>query len=820
MLAVLLTACGGGNDAPAHYALGGSVSGLAGGTLMLQVNDGETVSVSADGTFQFPTELPGGTAYVVSVQTQPNNPAQTCSVNRGSGTLNAAVNDIAVRCATNAYRIGGTVSGLVGTGLVLQNNGGDDLAIDADRGFRFTQPVASGAAYVVTVRSQPDAPAQTCTVNQSSTIVADTNVTDVRVQCDTNSYPVGGSVSGLGSSGGLVLQNNGTDDLGIDVDGDFQFQKQVASGADYTVTVRKQPSGQVCSVEQGSGTIGNSGVTDVQVECSTAVHAVKVTVSGYSGSGLTLLNNGGDALYVEGNGSVSFPTPVAFGKSYEVTVASQPSGQFCSVSNGSGTIGNTDVTNVQVTCSASTPYTIGGTITGLSGKDANLVLQNNGGDDLVTNADGSFTFPAKVENGRPYKVTIKYQPRLQANACTVSSNGSGTVTGDVSNIAIDCSGLPALTKRVAYVSSDDSSTFPPGYVKAYVLNGSSAPTPVPVTAGTAGSHPSVLVADPQRQYAYVAASTGMEAFTIDRDNGGVTQRSGAGGLPNTDGLDQGLAMHPGGKFIYLVRQGTGSGAPGRLYGFSINRANGFLTNIDPDQQYVEIGTDYGSVSPVIDPTGRFLYIANSGSNSISIFTLNENSGKATFMNRVPHGMTVKSLVIDPTGRFLYAAVGNLTSGNRAYFYKIDPLDGGLSSIGPAGSPESATSFGPITTWAMDPTGGFLYAGLGNTNAGHIYRIGSSGTLDGNPPPNGSSPSDGNSPWRKSFGIPGASTARIHSFAVDPIGDLALSTDGTTDQVALYRIDRSATDGSIDIPLASSSTFSNGWAARFVTILGW
>src|SRR5689334_11065751 len=70
---------------------------------------------------------------------------------------------------TPLYTIGGTVTGLKGTGLTLQNNGGDSLQIAADGRFSFATKVASGSGYAVTVQTQPT-PApnslpQNCVVN-------------------------------------------------------------------------------------------------------------------------------------------------------------------------------------------------------------------------------------------------------------------------------------------------------------------------------------------------------------------------------------------------------------------------------------------------------------------------------------------------------------------------------------------------------------------------------------------------------------------------------------------------------------------------------
>ena len=78
--------------------------------------------------------------------------------------------------------IGGTVTGLSGTGLVLQNNGGDNLTVTASGTFTFKTAVKSGAAYAVTVLTQPSTPSQNCVVT-SGNGTASANVTSVAVTC-------------------------------------------------------------------------------------------------------------------------------------------------------------------------------------------------------------------------------------------------------------------------------------------------------------------------------------------------------------------------------------------------------------------------------------------------------------------------------------------------------------------------------------------------------------------------------------------------------------------------------------------------------------
>ena len=79
------------------------------------------------------------------------------------------------------YTIGGTVSGLTGAGLVLQNNAGDDKSITTSGSFTFTTGIANGGTYSVTVKTQPTG--QTCTVASGSGTVAAANVTNVAVTC-------------------------------------------------------------------------------------------------------------------------------------------------------------------------------------------------------------------------------------------------------------------------------------------------------------------------------------------------------------------------------------------------------------------------------------------------------------------------------------------------------------------------------------------------------------------------------------------------------------------------------------------------------------
>jgi len=77
---------------------------------------------------------------------------------------------------------------------------------------------------------------------------------------------IGGTVSGLTGTG-LVLQLNGGGNLGVSASGPFTFPARLGNGTPYSVTVFAQPSGQTCTVANGSGTLGSANVTTVSVTC-------------------------------------------------------------------------------------------------------------------------------------------------------------------------------------------------------------------------------------------------------------------------------------------------------------------------------------------------------------------------------------------------------------------------------------------------------------------------------------------------------------------------------------------------------------------------
>jgi len=255
------------------YSVGGNVIGLASAaTVVLQNNGGNNLSVNANGSFAFTSKLPSGSAYAVTVLTQPAG--QTCSVAQGSGVIaNANVANVAVTCANNpppaqTFSVGGNVAGLAtGATVVLQNNGGNSTTVSASGPFTFSNQLANGASYAVTVLTQPTG--QSCVINNGTGTVAGANVTNVSVNCSSSStlYSIGGTITGL-KGAGLKIEVGSSNSVSPSSSATtFTLPNKVANALEYDVGISAQPAGQACVLIKSHGVVSNADVANVDVRC-------------------------------------------------------------------------------------------------------------------------------------------------------------------------------------------------------------------------------------------------------------------------------------------------------------------------------------------------------------------------------------------------------------------------------------------------------------------------------------------------------------------------------------------------------------------------
>ena len=489
--------------------------------------------------------------------------AQTLKVSGASRTIVLALTLLLASCIFDKkFEIGVAVSGLTGTGLVLQNNGGDNLAIPKDGYYTFSREVKKGKTYNVTVLTQPTG--QTCTVaNGSGT--AKSNVSDVAVTCTGGaSFTVGGSVSGLTASG-LVLRNNGGNDLTILGNGPFTFSAKVASGAAYSVTVFAQPAGQACSVSNGSGT-ANANVTNVAVTCVATSFTVGGTVSGVTGPGLVLQNNGGNNLAVAGDGPFTFSTSLPNSAAYSVSVFSAPAGEGCTVANGSGTISGANVSNVAVTCVAPPVAPAASVNFGVKelqfswGAAAGATFYR-----LLENPDGASGYNLVASNitALSYNHAIPVHQRLNAQYVVDACNAGGCTSSNIMGLGTD------LVPLIGYVKASNTQAGDQfGYSVAVSGDGNTFAVGSPFedsssTGVNSTSNEGATSAGAVYVYSRVAGTWQQQAYVKASDTAGAFDFFGISVSLSGDGntLAVGAYNHANTGAVYVYARTGGNWAP-------------------------------------------------------------------------------------------------------------------------------------------------------------------------------------------------------------------------------------------------------------------
>ena len=171
-------------------------------------------------------------------------------------------------------------------------------------------------------------------------------------------FDVSGVITGL-SFNHLVLANGSDTVSPVANATSFTFPHQIDYGTAFNIVVQTPPDHQACVVTGGTGSAGHTAAIAATLTCVTNALALSGTVTGLTGTGLVLINGSVLAPVSVAPVTPTADVPFAFanvtyGNTYGVTVV-DPSGQHCTVQNGSGTMTDAGVTNVLVTCVAVTP---------------------------------------------------------------------------------------------------------------------------------------------------------------------------------------------------------------------------------------------------------------------------------------------------------------------------------------------------------------------------------------------------------------------------------------------------------------------------------
>ena len=295
---------------------------------------------------------------------------------------------------------------------------------------------------------------------------------------------------------------------------------------------------------------------------------------------------------------------------------------------------------------------------------------------------------------------------------------------------------------------------------------------------TAGTRPSAVAVDPAGRFAFVvnSVSSDISAYTINATTGALTQINCGGGagcngasfLAGSAPLS--ITIDPSGRFAYVANN-TNSGS---ISAYTINAGNGTLARVDcggGSGCSIGNGADFTAgtypYSVSVDPSGKFVYVTNDGSDNVSAYRINAATGALTAVTGSPFvaGLRPRALALDPTGKFAYVA----NNGGSVSAYAVNSSTGALSPV--TGSP-FVTGAPGLYTVAVDTTGRFVYAGNGGaTVETFAFSINAStGALT----PLAGSPFTGT-------GFPNAAIA-------DPSGKFLYTANSESNNISLFGID--------------------------------
>jgi 6-phosphogluconolactonase len=285
--------------------------------------------------------------------------------------------------------------------------------------------------------------------------------------------------------------------------------------------------------------------------------------------------------------------------------------------------------------------------------------------------------------------------------------------------------------KFAFVANFQNATA--GSISVFSVNTTTgALTSVGSSVSTGSNGPAALVTVAGK-FLYSANDAGtVSAFTVNTTTGALTAVSGS---PfNTNGNNpNAITADPSGKFLYVANSGSDD-----ISAFTIDATTGSLTAIGlPVLTGTSSTTSGPPVSVAVHPNGKFLYAAMDSS-GIAVLSINTTTGALTFVNTIAAQSNThpQAVVVEKTGKFAYVADGVSAVDE----FSIDSTTGNLTLLA---SPNSTVAAGTVPiVMTSDSTGSHLYVASQSSNNAFSFGILTTGALTaiGTPLATGASPS--------------------------------------------------------------------------------
>ena len=414
-------------------------------------------------------------------------------------------------------------------------------------------------------------------------------------------------------------------------------------------------------------------------------YSIGGSVSGLQGgASVVLQNNGGNSTTVSANGAFIFSSALASGSGYSVTVSTQPTGQTCSVSGGSGTVGSSNVTSVAVSCANNPALAmVAGTGIGPGNTDGSVTTARfNSPFGVAIDASGN-TYVVDADSDTVRKITAA--GTVSTFAGTPGQPGSADGTGAAARFSTP-RGIAVDSAGNVYVSDTGNDT-----IREITPTGS-----VTTLAGTAG------VAGMADGTGAAAEFSGPQGIATD----------GSGNVYVADSFNNRIReIAPGGVVTTLAGQtacGTTDGAASSA----------------------EFCRPFGIAS---DSAGN-VYVADSENDTIrkisagTVSTLAGTAGQAGSTDGTGTGATFSlpsGLALDASGNIYVADTGNATVRMITAGGVVTTLAGSAGVLGYADAAGSAAQFRGGQGPAVDAQGNVYLADNNNLT---IRRITPSGVV--------------------------------------------------------------------------------------------
>lgn len=302
-------------------------------------------------------------------------------------------------------------------------------------------------------------------------------------------------------------------------------------------------------------------------------------------------------------------------------------------------------------------------------------------EEMVVDPLGRFAYVANlVSNASDLSTISMYTIDSTTGVLTPTAPATVPTGWFPQEIAID-----PLGRFVYTANSDDSS------VSMFTVNQTTGvltpTTPASVSTLIPGellSDPGFLTVDPTGRFLYVTSllSDGAAVFiyTINQTNGLLTPTSPA--TVYTGGIPFQVVVAPSGKFAYVVNNLSGGEMTDGVWQYSLNSTTGVLTPNTP----AAIAAGDGPTEIAVDPTSSFAYVVNRQDNTVSMFTIDPNTGNLTLNSTATNptgtiatGTQPFRIGFDPSGKFVY-----VTNEQSAVSIYAVNSDGALTSTGTTG----------------------------------------------------------------------------------------------------------------------------------------